>query len=560
MGGAGEEIRLGEGPLTVRVIEGDPRRLSFAGQEVLRRLSYPVRDADWGTHPLRTLEEAATATTYRRRFEAVSGDFAGDFALSLSCPGPDSGLATAELRLTVLRDMVVNRAGFTLLHPLAGVAGTGLRVTRPDGSVADTVFPALIGPGQPARDIAGLAHRVGPVAVDITFSGEVFEMEDQRNWSDASFKTYCRPLAKPRPFALAAGDVVVQTVTIAMTRGAGAAPDPAAAAPVRGRMPEVLVAHEEGVTEAGATEGAVLARIGGQTPADRLARLRPRALEILFDDLDDLARILGRCAAAGLRPARVAALPAAYLQSHQPEGPWPEGATPADAIAPLRRTFPEALVGAGSFTTFTEFNRCRPDPSQVDFVTFGSSAIVHAADDLSVMETLEALPQIFATARAVAPGRPLHLGLMSIGMRSNPYGARVMPNPDGLRLPMAQDDPRQRTGFAAAWAVGVLAAAVEGGVASLVLAMVSGPLGAHGTPLGRVIAAAAAMAGQEVTVERDGGLVRISGPTGGMAGNCGETVAALAGHGTRLCADGRIEAGAGGPLAAGEALLWGRAA
>ena len=33
-------------------------------------------------------------------------------------------------------------------------------------------------------------------------------MEDQRNWSDASFKTYSRPLALPFPYPVAAGEVL----------------------------------------------------------------------------------------------------------------------------------------------------------------------------------------------------------------------------------------------------------------------------------------------------------------------------------------------------------------
>ena len=35
--------------------------------------------------------------------------------------------------------------------------------------------------------------------------GDTFEMEDQRNWSDASYKTYVRPLALPWPYVLPAG-------------------------------------------------------------------------------------------------------------------------------------------------------------------------------------------------------------------------------------------------------------------------------------------------------------------------------------------------------------------
>ena len=96
-----------------------------------------------------------------------------------------------------------------------------------------------------------------------------------------------------------------------------------------------------------------------------------------------------------------------------------------DLVPLLRAAFPEAEVGGGSLTNFTEFNRCRPDPEAVDFVTFGTTAIVHAADDRAVLETLEALPAVFDSAERSRLGATLHLGLVSIGMRSNPYGAAV---------------------------------------------------------------------------------------------------------------------------------------
>jgi hypothetical protein len=185
----------------------------------------------------------------------------------------------------------------------------------------------------------------------------------------------------------------------------------------------------------------------------------------------------------------------------------------------LRAAFPGAAVGGGSLTNFTELNRCRPDPDAVDFVTFGNTAIVHAADDLSVWQTLEALPDIFATACEIAGGKPLHLGLLSIGMRSNPYGAAVAPNPGRLKLPMAMEDPRQDTGFAAAYAVAVLARAAAAGVESLALAMPGGPLGARG-PLAEVVRAAAALAGQEVRIAETGGIVTIAAGDALLAANC----------------------------------------
>ena len=62
-------------------------------------------------------------------------------------------------------------------------------------------------------------------------------------------------------------------------------------------------------------------------------------------------------------------------------------------------------------------------------------------------------------------------------MRSNPYGADVVANPDQIRLAMAGTDPRQRGLFAAAWAIGAVAATEQHGISSIALAAMVGPLG-----------------------------------------------------------------------------------
>ena len=36
--------------------------------------------------------------------------------------------------------------------------------------------------------------------------GDTWETEDHRNWTDASFKTYSRPLSLPYPYAIAKGE------------------------------------------------------------------------------------------------------------------------------------------------------------------------------------------------------------------------------------------------------------------------------------------------------------------------------------------------------------------
>jgi hypothetical protein len=526
----GGAVDIGTGRLSAPVVEGDLRGLRFDGSEVLRRVSYPVRDAGWGTFPTVTLTEEAGPGRYHRCFAEAGGLFEGDFHATID--------GERQMRLSVSfrfsRAAQVNRAGFTVLHPLDGVAGEPVRVRHPDGSFTNASFPRLIAPGQPARNITGLSHAVRPVTVDLSFAGEVFEMEDQRNWSDASFKTYCRPLSLPRPFAVQPGETVRQEITLQLGQRAVQSGAAGPAAKGVSRLPQVMLVHEPGLSTIAALAAfpgvPVLLRMGRVTPDADLAALSPRrdvAVEVVFETLADLHRKIGRLHRSGLRPLRVIGLPCAYLASHQPEGPWPAGPAPRDAMAPLRDAFPGVLVGSGSLSHFTEFNRCPPDAA-ADFASFGNSAIVHSADDTSVCETLEALPAIFSTAQALAADKPLHLGLFSIGMRSNLYGAAVVPNPDGLPTPMSTQDARQRTGFAAAYAVAILAAAARAGVDSLALAMPDGPLGAEGSPLATVIRAASGAAGREVRWPSSEGGVSLAGPGFAFTAKAGQLMEAAA--------------------------------
>lgn len=538
---------LSLGPVSMQVAGGTIRSLSFDGTEVLRGLAFPVRDADSGTMATATLGEEVTEASgtlcYRRTF-IVADAFDGDVTVTVAEDARGVDVAAA-LCLTARCDVVTNRAGFVVLHPLAGVVGEPVTVRRADGSVEELAFPRLISPGQPVRDIAGLAHVVNGVTVQIAFKGDVFEMEDQRNWTDATFKTYCRPLAAPRPYTVAAGERVQQAITIRLGRSGADAPGKprslqretvafsphASPAPFQHRAlaPAITLALDEAVAPldwaaaqalAAVPFAGALVRLRPETAVDALAAARrlglPLALEVVVpewaDLADALARVAAQCAAAGLAAQRVVALPEAYLASIQPAGPWP-AATPEDAAAAACTAFPDAVVGSGMLTYFTELNR-RP-PRAGAFVTFGTAAIVHAADDASVLQTLEALPDVFASAGAIAGSRPLHLGLVAIGMRSNPYGAATAPNPDHRRVEMALADPRQRGLFAAAFAIGAARAAAEAGVASLALGMAGGPLGLtdQGTarPVFHVARALAGLSGRSITLAGGpGGLVEIA--------------------------------------------------
>ena len=92
------------------------------------------------------------------------------------------------------------------------------------------------------------------------------------------------------------------------------------------------------------------------------------------------------------------------------------------------------------FSYFTELNRKRPPLAELDFVSFTTSALVHAGDDRSVAEGLEALPHIARSVRAIVGDTPYAVGPSAIGMRDNPYGQATAPNP---RQHPAGDEPQR---------------------------------------------------------------------------------------------------------------------
>jgi D-apionolactonase len=134
-------------------------------------------------------------------------------------------------------------------------------------------------------------------------------------------------------------------------------------------------------------------------------------------------------------------------------------------------------VGGGMFSFFTELNRKHPPAKLLDFVVNTTCPIVHAADDRSVMETLEALPYQVATARSFIGKTAYRIGPSGIGCRDNPHGATWTPNPENLRVCLTKLEPRQRGLFSAAWTLGYIATLARTGIQEIALGAPTGPLG-----------------------------------------------------------------------------------
>jgi D-apionolactonase len=498
---------LQAGPLSCRLEDGGLRAICWNGEEVVRGIAYLFRDADWGT---------AQAVIRQREAEpspSPSQQFSLAFDLVWTLPqgvlqaigridGHADGVLSFEVQATADAPLTTNRCGFVVLHA-AGVAGCALQVGHCDGAIEDTRFPLQISPSQVAYGIRRLTH-VAPsgLQVDCLMQAELphdplgkFEMEDQRNWSDASFKTYVASLLDPWPYTLPAGRVLTQRVTVTVRPGAAAT----AASDLRSATGDAQV-------RVGAATGIRVPPVGLGLPLD-VARitaaeqacvraLRPACLQaevaagdaaasdLQLQGIVQLARDCGaavqldvlcppheepahlarrlaqQCRSRGLVPQAVRACPEVYLKSYQPSDTWPQSPSLEAYAQAFAQAFADSHIGGGMLTYFTELNRKRQSASHIAFIGHSTCPLVHAADDRSVMQTLESLPHIARSVRAIWPGLGYRLGPITLGMCRNPYGEATSANPRHERVAMATDDPRHHGSFGAAWLAGYAAAAI----------------------------------------------------------------------------------------------------
>ncbi|MEX2692771.1 D-apionate lactonase [Rhizobium mongolense] len=505
-------VRLRAGKLEADLANGSLRTIRYDGTEVLRAISYLVRDRDWGTYS----PEISDLKISQKddRFEV---------GYRARCDGPQNTTLLVDVRIVGSTDRLdfeaeavsetgfeTNRCGFCILHPIVGIAGTRAAVEHVDGRIVATRFPDLIAPWQPFKDMRAISHDVMPdVKAECRMEGDTFEMEDQRNWSDASFKTYVRPLALPWPYAIPENQPVWQKTSL-IIRDGRRGPRPSAAAFGKtiklklgartGTMPAIglIITPEE--ADATLSAKTILSEIApqellfhfdpgsghGVEALNRFAAIaaihRGRStLEIALpckkSPAIEAATIARQMQLAEFNPDAIMISPSVDRQSTPPGSKWPDCPPLEEVYAGARSAFSGIRIGGGMLSYFTELNRKQVPDGPLDFISHCTNPIVHAADDLSVMQTLEALPFITRSVRATYGRKPYRIGPSTIAMRQNPYGSRTMDNPSGARIPMANRDPRHNGRFAEAFALGYAIRALDADLECLTLSALIGSSG-----------------------------------------------------------------------------------
>jgi hypothetical protein len=216
-----EHRSLQAGPLTVELDGHAVRGVALGAVELLRGIYPAVRDAEWRTVPL---EVALTERAGPQEGFTIEGAGVGklgpvDVAVAFRISGAVAATLSFEFEATARRPFPYNRIGLNVLHP-PGAAGCRFRTDRGTAGVfpaaiepvrfVDGVFVPMIAP------FRGLAVDMPTQTIDLAFSGDEFETEDQRNWTDASYKTYSTPLERGTPEPATAGQRFYQRVVLSL--------------------------------------------------------------------------------------------------------------------------------------------------------------------------------------------------------------------------------------------------------------------------------------------------------------------------------------------------------
>lgn len=209
-------------PNFVEIADGQVRSVRFGATEVCRRISYLPRDNNWATAPAVARIETSGQGGAVIQSQVSVADIRFDFRIDVAL---QDGALVVAARGVARSAFQANRVGFSFLRPTPDSVGAPVTCQHTDRPAESTQFPVTIAPDQPMLDIARMTYPLPSGAtLDIRFDAKradgsplCFEMEDQRNWGDASYQTYVGSLLDPWPFDVAAEDVFEQTIRLEVT-------------------------------------------------------------------------------------------------------------------------------------------------------------------------------------------------------------------------------------------------------------------------------------------------------------------------------------------------------
>lgn len=491
------------GAVTALLVDGDLRYIEIGGIEVVRRIYVAVRDLDWNTIPgeLRAFDARIESGEFEIKYSSRHTDGALDYECDVQIVGTAGGTIQFRMFGRALSSFLYAKIGLCVHHPIQGFAGSPFLGTTPSGEVRGTL-PDLIGPQIRLDDgtdlplfapvsALSLDHESGGT-VSFEFEGDLWEMEDQRNWSDASYKSASTPASLGYRHSAEAGQRFVQSIVVranGFTDRVGGRPASRVRLEVQSNTGTTVppiglglsaesVEHTPRARRAITRVGPAHLRVDISSEAPDAKSLR-HAAELATDTGAQLEvalmlektdpQVTGLSTIAKVLSSYSSALARILVFNKQEES------TSHASIALVQGALidVDTPLISGTNIYFNELNRHRISPGTAQGLAWSLNPQIHAFDELSIMENLQAQPDMIATAREIFPETELYVTPVTLRPRFN----AVATTHSDLDSSLSPVDPRQTSLFAAAWTLGSVAALVPAGVDGVTFFETIGPRG-----------------------------------------------------------------------------------
>jgi hypothetical protein len=398
-----------------------------SGHEFLRRVFVTVRDEEWQETPphtwISTVDETGRTAHVEARHTTPRLDVEWRGTLRL---GDDERSGDFEFEAVARRTMSVCRLGLVVLHPVDFMVGARISAEGPHGShlsfIAPTIAPQPIVDGVPGAMTPSFSaltiEHEGIGRLTLKFEGDWFELEDQRNWGDASFKTYCTPLSLGFPRTIEAGTQIKQRLQWQFTATS---------------IPSATRNHRA----PSATHG-IMPRIGRRwsnvtTPSQSQGW---HYLQLDLASPDDLAAVSNSFEHSPAPPLQIAVAADASDESLPTYADWiamrhnriariliygSNRGVPSEAsIARWRSSLAERKAGhiqilAATHGYFVEYNRASPAHACfANGIAFPHTATVHSDDPATITDNVSTIQDMAATACSLTQASTLILAPLAL--------------------------------------------------------------------------------------------------------------------------------------------------
>jgi hypothetical protein len=223
-----DTTRVEHGDFTFDLARAAVRNVRYRNVQIIDLLYTAIRPWDWSTLDPDEHSEDVTITDDICKI-TIKDLFAGALDARTEITISKDNKFTVAYELRGLAEYSVNRWGICFCLNSADWMGS---IVQSQGN--EYKLPAAI---SPQRVIDGVTQGLFPAAnqmhfiapdnrsIKVNSTGKVLEAEDQRNWTDNTYKIYSGSLSEPRPYVASAGSVWSQSVTFEINPPSKPVPD-----------------------------------------------------------------------------------------------------------------------------------------------------------------------------------------------------------------------------------------------------------------------------------------------------------------------------------------------